>query len=182
METSHPIVRPDYQLSDSLWAPGGAIFLTGTQALVRLMLMQRQRDAAAGLDTRGFISGYRGSPLGMVVLAVWKSGKKFEEAGLRVLPAINDMTEVAKTRIAARRMHVPMSIFVVLAMLTLVGVVFGGYGMASRQSRSTLHSVGFAAVMTLALYLILDLEYPRFGFIRLDATDQILYDLRRSMQ
>jgi hypothetical protein len=99
-----------------------------------------------------------------------------------VLPALNDMTEVAKTRMAARRMHVPMSIFIVLGMLTLVGAVFGGYGMASRQSRSTLHSVGFAAVMTLALYLILDLEYPRFGFIRLDTTDQILHDLRHSMQ
>lgn len=85
-----PIVRPDYQLADSLWARGGAIFLTGTQALVRLMLMQRQRDAAAGLDTRGFISGYRGSPLGMVDLAVWKAGKKFEDAGLRFLPAINE--------------------------------------------------------------------------------------------
>src|SRR5881392_4249847 len=92
METStpSPIVRPHYALTDSLWATGGAIFLTGTQALVRLMLMQRQRDAAAGLDTRGFISGYRGSPLGMVDLAVWKTGKKFEEAGIRFLPAINE--------------------------------------------------------------------------------------------
>jgi len=85
-----PIVRPDYKLSDSLWAKSGQIFLTGTQALIRLMLMQRQRDAAAGLDTRGFISGYRGSPLGMVDQAVWKAGKKFEEQGLRFLPAINE--------------------------------------------------------------------------------------------
>ncbi|HEX2544740.1 MAG TPA: indolepyruvate ferredoxin oxidoreductase family protein [Ramlibacter sp.] len=92
METSTAptIVRPDYQLADSLWAAGGSIFLTGTQALIRLMLMQRQRDAAAGLDTRGFISGYRGSPLGMVDQAVWKAGKRFEEAGLRFLPAINE--------------------------------------------------------------------------------------------
>ncbi|RYF17356.1 MAG: indolepyruvate ferredoxin oxidoreductase family protein [Comamonadaceae bacterium] len=85
-----PIVRPGYKLADSLWARSGAVFLTGTQALIRLMLMQRQRDAAAGLDTRGFISGYRGSPLGMVDQAVWKAGKKFEEAGLRFLPAINE--------------------------------------------------------------------------------------------
>ena len=84
------LARPGYQLADSLWARSGAIFLTGTQALVRLMLMQRQRDAAAGLDTRGFISGYRGSPLGMVDQAVWKAGKKFDEAGLRFLPAINE--------------------------------------------------------------------------------------------
>ena len=84
------LARPDYQLADALWARSGAVFLTGTQALIRLMLMQRQRDAAAGLDTRGFISGYRGSPLGMVDQAVWKAGRRFEEAGLRFLPAINE--------------------------------------------------------------------------------------------
>ncbi|MEJ6022148.1 indolepyruvate ferredoxin oxidoreductase family protein [Ramlibacter sp. PS4R-6] len=87
---SSPVARPDYQLADSLWARSGAIFLTGTQALVRLMLMQRQRDAAAGLQTQGFISGYRGSPLGMVDQQVWKAGKEFEEAGIRFLPAINE--------------------------------------------------------------------------------------------
>ena len=85
-----PIARPDYQLSHSLWAREGQIFLTGTQALIRLMLMQRQRDEAVGWNTRGFLSGYRGSPLGMVDQAVWKAGKKFEEAGLRFLPAINE--------------------------------------------------------------------------------------------
>jgi indolepyruvate ferredoxin oxidoreductase len=91
------IVRPAYRLADSLWADRGAIFLTGTQALVRLMLMQRQRDAAAGLDTRGFISGYRGSPLGMVDQAVWKAGDKFEQSGIRFLPAINE--ELAATAV-----------------------------------------------------------------------------------
>ena len=87
---ANPIERPGYQLADSLWARSGAIFLTGTQALVRLMLMQRQRDAAAGLATQGFISGYRGSPLGMVDQQVWKAGRKFDEAGIRFLPAINE--------------------------------------------------------------------------------------------
>ena len=71
--------RPDYRLSDSLWADSGTIFLTGTQALVRLLAMQRQRDAAAGLNTRGFVSGYRGSPLGMVDLAIWKAGSRLTE-------------------------------------------------------------------------------------------------------
>src|SRR5687768_1353641 len=85
-----PVRRPEYRLDHSLWATGGQIFLTGTQALVRLMLMQRQRDSAAGLDTRGFISGYRGSPLGMVDQAVWKAGAKFDDMGLRFLPAINE--------------------------------------------------------------------------------------------
>ncbi|WP_374666105.1 indolepyruvate ferredoxin oxidoreductase family protein [Ramlibacter sp.] len=85
-----PLLRPDYELSHSLWATGGSVFLTGTQALIRLLLMQRQRDAAAGWHTRGFLSGYRGSPLGMVDQQVWKAGKRFEEAGLRFLPAINE--------------------------------------------------------------------------------------------
>ena len=89
--------RPDYKLSDNLWAARGAVFLTGTQALVRLLVMQRARDAAAGLNTQGFISGYRGSPLGMVDLAVWKAGAKFTEAGIRFVPAINE--ELAATQV-----------------------------------------------------------------------------------
>lgn len=84
------IVRPEYRLEDSLWASRGSVFLTGVQALVRLALMQRERDAAAGLDTRGFISGYRGSPLGMVDQAIWKAGPRLEESGVRFLPAINE--------------------------------------------------------------------------------------------
>jgi indolepyruvate ferredoxin oxidoreductase len=91
------LARPGYQLADALWAREGQIFLTGTQALVRLMLMQRQRDTAAGLGTQGFISGYRGSPLGMVDKAVWQAGKKFEEQGIRFLPAINE--ELAATAV-----------------------------------------------------------------------------------
>jgi indolepyruvate ferredoxin oxidoreductase len=56
----------DYRLQDNLAADAGTVFLTGTQALVRLLLMQRARDAAAGLKTAAFVSGYRGSPLGML--------------------------------------------------------------------------------------------------------------------
>jgi indolepyruvate ferredoxin oxidoreductase len=96
-EAPPQLARPGYQLADALWAREGQIFLTGTQALVRLMLMQRQRDTAAGLGTQGFISGYRGSPLGMVDKAVWQAGKKFEEQGIRFLPAINE--ELAATAV-----------------------------------------------------------------------------------
>ncbi|MEK8052906.1 indolepyruvate ferredoxin oxidoreductase family protein [Ideonella sp. DXS22W] len=91
------IQRPDYRLADNLWATQGVVFLTGTQALVRLMWMQRQADAAAGLATQGFVSGYRGSPLGMVDQALWKAGQRWAEAGLVFQPAINE--ELAATQV-----------------------------------------------------------------------------------
>ena len=51
-------------LDDKYTQETGRVFLTGTQALIRVMLLQRERDMRAGLNTAGFISGYRGSPLG----------------------------------------------------------------------------------------------------------------------
>ena len=58
------LADPDYALDDNLTRTEGRVFLTGTQALVRLLCMQKLCDEAAGLDTAGFVSGYRGSPLG----------------------------------------------------------------------------------------------------------------------
>ncbi|HEV3427234.1 MAG TPA: indolepyruvate ferredoxin oxidoreductase family protein [Paraburkholderia sp.] len=80
----------DYKLTDNLTATRGRIFLTGTQALIRLPLMQRALDRAHGLNTAGFISGYRGSPLGMVDQQAWKAKKLLEAADVRFLPAINE--------------------------------------------------------------------------------------------
>jgi indolepyruvate ferredoxin oxidoreductase len=91
------LVRPEARLADALWATRGTVYLTGTQALLRILLMQRERDAAAGLNTRGYVSGYRGSPLGAVDQAVWKAGVKFTERGIRFLPAINE--ELAATAV-----------------------------------------------------------------------------------
>ncbi|MDH5538008.1 MAG: indolepyruvate ferredoxin oxidoreductase family protein [Rhizobacter sp.] len=92
LAANHPtaIVRPEYRLADSLLATQGQVFMTGTQALVRLMLMQRAHDEARGLNTQGFVSGYRGSPLGMLDLAIWKASEEFTRRGLRFLPAINE--------------------------------------------------------------------------------------------
>ena len=89
--------RPDYQLSDNLWADTGSVFITGTQALIRILTMQGRRDAARGLHTQGFVSGYRGSPLGMVDQAIWKAGARFKETGIRFVPAVNE--ELAATQV-----------------------------------------------------------------------------------
>ena len=59
-------------------ATSGRVFLSGTQALVRLPMLQRLRDEAAGLNTAGFVSGYRGSPLGGLDQALWKASRYLE--------------------------------------------------------------------------------------------------------
>src|SRR6202012_5664608 len=66
------------------------IYLSGVQALVRLPMLQRERDRAAGLNTGGFISGYRGSPLGMYDHALWRARKFLDLHDVRVQPAINE--------------------------------------------------------------------------------------------
>ncbi|MCA3181668.1 MAG: indolepyruvate ferredoxin oxidoreductase family protein [Burkholderiaceae bacterium] len=79
-----------YALSDNLRATSGQVFLTGTLALVRLPLMQRALDARRGLATAGFVTGYRGSPLGMVDQQMWKAAPLLKAAGVEFLPAINE--------------------------------------------------------------------------------------------
>lgn len=86
-----------YQLEDAIWATKGQVLLSGTQALVRLMVMQRQLDHQSGVQTAGFISGYRGSPLGMVDQVIWNQGEKLSKAGVEFSPAINE--ELAATQI-----------------------------------------------------------------------------------
>ncbi|MCF8178567.1 MAG: indolepyruvate ferredoxin oxidoreductase family protein, partial [Sulfuritalea sp.] len=87
---SQALLRTSYRLEDALQATHGQVFLTGTQALVRLPLMQRQLDIQAGLNTAGFISGYRGSPLGAYDQALWRANKQLDAANIRFLPAINE--------------------------------------------------------------------------------------------
>ena len=80
----------DYRLTDNLAASRGQVFLTGTQALVRLPLMQAALDAAAGRNTGGFISGYRGSPLGAYDQQLWKARELLTARNIRFLPAVNE--------------------------------------------------------------------------------------------
>ncbi|MBT8079107.1 MAG: indolepyruvate ferredoxin oxidoreductase family protein [Gammaproteobacteria bacterium] len=79
-----------YELDDRYRRESGRVFLTGTQALVRLPLMQRAVDRQAGLNTAGFISGYRGSPLGAYDLELWRAKAFLKEARVEFLPAVNE--------------------------------------------------------------------------------------------
>ena len=99
-----------------------------------------------------------------------------------LLPALNDMFDIATTRVEASRLHPPLIIFLMLVVLVLAGATLVGYAMAGGRRRNWLHIVGFALVMTLSVYVIIDLEFPRLGFIKVDAADQMLMDLRDTMR
>ncbi|TSD89173.1 indolepyruvate ferredoxin oxidoreductase family protein [Mycobacterium sp. KBS0706] len=77
-------------LEDKYTLDSGRIYLTGIQALVRLPLMQRRRDEAAGLNTACFISGYRGSPLGGYDQALWAARKFLQKQNIEFQPGLNE--------------------------------------------------------------------------------------------
>src|SRR5689334_4073794 len=77
-------------LDDKYALEEGRIYLTGTQALVRLAMMQRQRDLAAGHNTAGYISGYRGSPLGGFDQALWQARRFVERSHIKFQPGTNE--------------------------------------------------------------------------------------------
>lgn len=77
-------------LDDKYELERGRVYLTGTQALVRLPMMQRQRDLAAGLNTAGYISGYRGSPLGGFDQALWQAKRFIKKNHIEFQPGVNE--------------------------------------------------------------------------------------------
>ncbi|MGD9913323.1 MAG: indolepyruvate ferredoxin oxidoreductase family protein [Rhizobiaceae bacterium] len=85
----------DVSLDDKFDLTKDRIFVSGAQAIVRMLLMQRERDRVAGLNTAGFISGYRGSPLGGLDQQLWKAGKKLAASNIVFQPGLNE--ELAAT-------------------------------------------------------------------------------------
>ncbi|WP_207102428.1 indolepyruvate ferredoxin oxidoreductase family protein [Paracoccus shandongensis] len=82
--------KQEFSLADRFDLEKPQVLLNGTQALVRLMLMQAARDKAAGLNTAGFVTGYRGSPLGGVDLAMMREGKRLSASNILFQPGLNE--------------------------------------------------------------------------------------------
>jgi indolepyruvate ferredoxin oxidoreductase len=77
-------------LEDKYTRNTGQVYLTGSQALVRLPMLQRARDKAEGINSAGFISGYRGSPLGIYDLALWQAEKHLKQHNIHFQPGVNE--------------------------------------------------------------------------------------------
>jgi indolepyruvate ferredoxin oxidoreductase len=85
-------------LDDKYTQSGGRVFISSNQALVRLPLDQARRDRAAGLKTAGYISGYRGSPLGVYDAALWSAQKLLDSHDIRFVPGLNEELAVSAIR------------------------------------------------------------------------------------
>jgi indolepyruvate ferredoxin oxidoreductase len=96
MADSHVALR-DVTLDDKYDLTKDRIFITGTQAVIRMLMMQRERDRLAGLNTAGYVSGYRGSPLGGLDQNLWRAKKWLEASNIVFQPGLNE--ELAATSV-----------------------------------------------------------------------------------
>jgi len=165
----------------------------------RLGLRRIERDPEGASAGAGVIDGAVFGLLGLLVAFTFSGaaarfdGRRHlvvEEANaigtawlrLDLLPALNEMIDITTTRTMAARMHPPNVIFALLIGLGLVCALFAGIAVAGGKQRPWVHAVGFSAVIAITVYVILDLEYPRLGLIRVDAADRVMLELRESMQ
>jgi len=89
MRMTTPALR-DASLEDKYTKTQGPVLISGPQAIVRLMLLQRELDRRAGLNTAGYVSGYRGSPVGGIDLAMWEAQKQLDASQIVFAPGVNE--------------------------------------------------------------------------------------------
>jgi hypothetical protein len=105
-----------------------------------------------------------------------------QNAARLLLPALNEMIDVTTSRTIALHTRLPALIFALLVAVALLSGLLAGYAMATRQGRSRLHMLIYAGVIALTVYVVLDLDDPRAGFIRLDTAENALVQLRDSIR
>lgn len=103
-------------------------------------------------------------------------------SGLLLLPALNNMIDISTTRTMALQLHPPRIVYALLLGLGLICSLLAGFRMSSGQHRSWLHILGFTVLTVIIVYVMLDVEYPRAGLIRLESADQLLINLREHMK
>lgn len=98
-----------------------------------------------------------------------------------VISSLNDVIDITTTRAVAQRTHPPLPIYIALFVLALASSLLAGFGIADPGRRHWLHTFVYAAALAVTIYTIVDLEFPRFGIIRIDRYDQTLVDTRNGM-
>lgn len=114
-------------------------------------------------------------------LAACRQTPQAQPATMLLVPALNQMLDISTTRTMSSQIHPPLIVFVMLVLMALTSAFLGGYDMGSGQKRNWLYFIGFPALVSLVIFVIIDLEFPRAGFIRIHAFDRVLIELRQSM-
>jgi hypothetical protein len=102
-------------------------------------------------------------------------------ATLLVLPAINEMIDITTAHEAAILTHVPIALLALLILLSFGCSFFAGLGMAKQRRPSRVHMIAFAVTLAVTAYVILNLEFPRAGFVRMRMIDELLAQVRAGM-
>lgn len=134
--------------------------------------------ASAELDVAAKLQGTIWSQ----AVAATQAEGAVSSAPMLLLPALNQMIDITTTRTMSLQLHPPLIIFGMLFLVALASALLAGYAMAGGKDRKWLHVIAFALVIALTVYVILDIEFPRLGLIRVDAFDQALVDLLKSMK
>ena len=107
----------------------------------------------------------------------------YYQAGQDLLvPALNEMFDITTVRLAATWTHPPLIVYAMLVALALASALLSGYRSANERSHEWMHKLGFATIVAATIYVILDIEYPRLGLVRVDAIDELLVAVRASMK
>jgi len=145
----------------------------------RLAVYEQIADAEAMQNALGRSS--------TVQLKIWKGATEAakntgpaEKALL--LASLNEMIDITTTRTVALITHPPLAVYIMLAIAVITSSILAGYAMATSQVRDWVATVTFSLILGSALYVILDYEFPRIGFIRIDPVDQVLVDTLKKMK
>ena len=98
-----------------------------------------------------------------------------------VVGSLNEMIDITTTRLVAMQTHPPLPMYGTLVLLALASSLIAGFGMGDSGKREWLHTVVYATALTVTVYTIIDMEFPRAGIIRVDRYDQALVNQRNSM-
>ncbi|HWO02581.1 MAG TPA: DUF4239 domain-containing protein [Blastocatellia bacterium] len=99
-----------------------------------------------------------------------------------VLSPLNEMIDITTTRTVTALSHPPLIIFVMIFLLVLVSSLIAGRDMAAANQKNRIPQLAFALILAATVFVILEIEYPRVGFVRLDAFDQVIVDVREGMK
>lgn len=98
-----------------------------------------------------------------------------------VVPSLNQMIAVTTTRSTRLQTHPPLAIYFPLMVLALAGSLIAGYGVGEQSVRPWLHILVYVVALTITLYTVLDMEFPRYGIIHAGHSNQTLVDQRNNM-